>query len=302
MRYSILALAMMLPTTALALDSGLQDSLEKAKATKDSFIIEAVKNQAIAAHPEQEADIIAFLQKAPKPAPAPVKVAAKKAEREKGITLPYVGLVTGSTELGANFESGNTDAQDLNAKLKLKKTYGKYEHTFTAKAKISEEDDVTTDEEYEADFNSRYNWSDVDYLFGELEYINDRFGGFEYRTSELVGYGRKLYNDDIMNWEAEIGAGLQQTNPTVGSNENSWLVRGTTRYDWQITDGWDFETELTSSLSKDNIFTEWDSGLKTALMENLFLKFGVNVDHTSDVPAGTKHIDTQSMVNVVYEF
>ena len=69
----------------------------------------------------------------------------------------------------------------------------------------NEDNNTTTAERYLISGKSDYRLSDISYLFGTVDYEDDRFSGYDYRATEVVGYGRRVLNTETMTLELEAG-------------------------------------------------------------------------------------------------
>ena len=175
-------------------------------------------------------------------------------------------------------------------------------NTLKLEAYNSEEEGNRTAEEYRVEAQSRYKLANKDYIFGEGEYVNDRFSGFTYRISELLGYGRTLIDSPDFTLIGEAGLGARQTKLTDDSTDNTLLQKVKAKAHWQITKRISLDEEISASFASDTIITESDTALKTQVLDKLYLKLGINLEHISDVPAGRERLDSKTSFNVVYGF
>lgn len=293
----------------------LQHSLSKAYETKDAFVIRAVKERALRDYPQWGAAINYYISQGIEKAQVAkteasenkaaqdasvesVNVAAKETVEPEKEASPW----SGDVELGAQFATGNTETQHLNAAASLVYERDKWGHTSEVKIATTKEDGDRTREEYRVGHQVRYNLSSIDYAFGELDYVRDRFSGFEHRFSELLGYGRTLWASDGIVLKGEVGLGARQSIIEDEKDENSPLGKVGAKMKWDISDNMQLSEELSSSIGSDAIITEFDSALKTRMVDNLHLKFGVNMEHISDVPDGREKLDVVTTVNIVYDW
>lgn len=301
MRHVFCLSALLLATTPAIAHAGdvaalvgeVKPVLEKAKATEDPFIIDAVRSAAVKQYPDLAQWIDRYL------------AGEDEASGESGAEAEVAANAhqwSGEAEAGINISTGNTEEEHADAKVRLDHEKGKWHNTLKLKAYGSKENGVRTGEDYRSEFKSRYALTEKDYVFGDLEYVNDRFGGFESRLSETVGYGRKLYDTEKFKLDAEAGIGARQTSYTNGTDENTLLQTLGANAEWEITEGIDFREELKMSFGEDTTVTESETSLKTTLYKNLYLKFGVDVEHVSDVPPGTENTDVVTTLNVGYSF
>lgn len=219
------------------------------------------------------------------------------------IWLTWQGhIASGNIDASGLIYTGNTDKQNLSASTKLNYEFGKFINTLELSARSSEDEQVRTSEKYIVDNQTKYKITPDLYSYLELEYVNDRFSGFQYRTSELLGVGYKFINWDHFTLAGEAGAGGRQSKTTDDVTTSTALGKVGLNTWWQITDDLKFENKTTSSYGSDALITISDSSLKTTIIESLYLKVGYNVQHIDDVPADRKHIDTLTTVGIGYEF
>ena len=304
-------------STNIGIPTKLAKSIRSAFYTHDNFIINAVANAAKTSNPQLSSKIENYLEVLKKeddlesvnlvsidntnsqelhnlaPAAGNSKYDAEKVEKNW----------KGSLELGASFATGNTEEQTARVE-------GDFEYIFTDRisnitkfsTSTNKNNDVRTEEEYRINNQTKYNLTDKNYSFVELEYINDRFSGQDYRISELVGFGREIYKDDKINLTAEASIGARQTKETGQSVDNSILAKIGGDFNWKITDTLKFGENLTVSTSTASTITKSSSFIKSDLTETLYLKFGVDLEHISEVPAGKENLDTVTKLTVGYDF
>ncbi len=303
--------------SANTLPTEIVEILNSAKQSGNAYVMASVINSVKADNPELATLVDQFVEagntKAQEQAvvdltisaPAPVEEA--HAATEIASIAPAAGdnadfRWDGNIEFGANVKTGNTDKQQLNFVGKLNSYWEKWENTIKATVDLGEENSVNTDEEYRVKDQIRYPLSELNYSFGELEYVNDRFSGYEYRTSELVGYGHYLIKEDDLTVIGEAGLGARQASLKNGDDENSFLGRGSTKIDWKIAKNISLTEDLTISVGSDSTITESETAIKSKLSESLYLKAGFDIEHISDVPAGRDNTDTTTKITVGYDF
>ncbi len=279
-------------------------SLEDAVATKNRFVLDAVINAAKDKYPDIGSQIDKYVRslensRLKKAREEPSRIASKNIKEGEEVKKPW----SGNVEAGLNFQTGNTDKQNGRGSFSLNYKKGRWGNNFKFSARGGQEDDVTTDEEYRVRNQTRYNLSGKDYTFLELEYVNDRFSGFESRISESVGYGRTLYKNNSLDITGEASLGSRQSNLTDGSDKNSFLGRAGAKAVWEINDNLTFTEEITSSAAfDDSVITELNTELKSRISEKLYLKFEINIEHVDDAPVNRKHTDTNTVFGIGYDF
>lgn len=292
-------------TQLAIIPADIQSSIDNALATNDQFVIEAVTAKAAQENPSYAADINEYITEKTAPEVAEVEdfePAAGIVNAANGLTDFWTTGWKGSLEGGLLLQSGNSESESLNGAAKLSKTVGDWEHILSLSALNNSSADVRSAEEYRGGLQSRNNLSAVDYVFGEVDAVKDRFSGYEYRLSEVLGYGYKFFDTDEFKLSAEAALGLQQAKLDGGSAENNFLQRIGGDLEWAINGNLYFTQHLSTEHANGTFFSLSKSAIKTSISETLALKFGYEMEHISDVPAGAEKLDTRALANVVYDF
>ena len=207
----------------------------------------------------------------------------------------------GEAEIGILMTRGNTDTTTQNIKLGVHYHTGFWEHKLQWVSLRSEESGVVSAERTDTYYRSTYNLSRRDYAYGSLRHENDRFAGFNRRVTEVIGYGRKLYNEKPLLWAVETGVGARQTDYTDNTDSNEGIVRLATKIEWQMTQTSSFKEELFVESGSSNTTTQSTTSLKVKINSSLAMKLSLNVQDNSNVPPGTKHTDTVTALTLVYD-
>lgn len=214
----------------------------------------------------------------------------------------FAGETSGSAELGYLARSGNTDSTDLNAKFGVAHSYGKWTQSFKTSAELAEENNTRTTQRYQAGVKSEYRLSDHDYVFATVDYQSDKFGAYDRRYSETIGYGRRLINQEKQTLDLEIGAGARQSKLSDGTKQSEAIVRLGANYFYKFSTGAEFTNKFLTESGEENTYLENEAAVAMPLFENISLKTAYTVRHNTDVPAGTEKTDTLTSVNLGYKF
>ena len=209
---------------------------------------------------------------------------------------------SGEASLGFLNTTGNTTTRSLNSKAAIGYVAGTWTHAARFAALAAQQDKVTTDERYSAGYRATYERSEADYLFGSVDYDNDRFSGVIQRTTEGVGYGRHLLRGPTHILDAELGVGATQQQLSTGERSNAVVGLFNAKYQWIISETSTFTQTLKVEESKDNTFINPISELKLVIAGNLFTTLGFETRTNTTVPAGTRKTDTLTSVNLGYSF
>lgn len=223
--------------------------------------------------------------------------------------LAHAAPWSGEVGLGYLATSGNTDTRSVNGKVAVDYTAERWKNAFLATAIGAADTDATTGDErataerYLVANKTDYNFTERDYAFLSLEWEKDLFGAVRQRTSETVGYGRRVLIGPVHLLDLEIGAGARQNRENVTNiREEDAIARLAGKYVWNLSETSAFQQTVKIETGDINTFTESVSELKLSIVGNLFATLAYTVRNNSDVPAGTKKTDTLTAVNLSYSF
>lgn len=212
------------------------------------------------------------------------------------------GLWSGNADLGYSASDGNSETQNLNAAANVKYLKDLWTHSLRLNAVREDDNGATKAERYEVGYKAQRALSDISYLFGNLAYERDEFGGVFERTSQTVGYGRTLLQDEIQRLEAEIGVGARQSELQDGTEEEDAIVRLGSTYERILSESATFNQGLIVEAGEENTYVESITALKLRINGNLYAKMSYTVKHNDTVPVGTEETDTYTAVSLSYEF
>jgi putative salt-induced outer membrane protein len=214
---------------------------------------------------------------------------------------PEPGLV-GKAELGYLATSGNSDTSSLNAKLAMSFEAVDWRHSLNAAAVQSEDSGITTAERYQFGVKSDYKINEHDYLFVTVNWEQDEFAGFSQRTSEAVGYGRRLISSPAHHLDLELGVGLRQTDLVLGPSVDETILRAAGKYKWTISESSTFDQSLIVEKGDETTYTESVSALGVRINGALSLKVSYTIKNNSKVPVGLENTDTYTAIGIEYSF
>lgn len=208
----------------------------------------------------------------------------------------------GSVSLGYLANSGNTDSANLNAKASFGYIARPWRHALVLRALKGSTDDETTSEEYEIAEQTDYTFGDNHYLFGALNYSTNRFAGYDRRTTEVFGYGRRLLDSERHTLDLQLGAGGRQTRVVDGTYRREGIVQVAGGYVWNFDENAHFSQQLRVDHGSENTFSESITAVTANLTGEMALSISYTVKHNSDVPAGSASTDTATAVSLIYGF
>jgi putative salt-induced outer membrane protein len=208
----------------------------------------------------------------------------------------------GEAEIGILITRGNTHTDSQNIKLGVHYTADSWQHKLRLESLRTEDNGVVSADRFGAFYRSTYQFSTRDFAYGDLRYEKDRFAGFDRRTAEVIGYGRKLYTVKPFLWDVEVGVGARQTDRTDNTKTDEGVVRLATNLEWKISETSALKEELFVEKGSANTLTQSTTSLKLKINSSLAMKLGLKVIDNSDVPIGKKHTDTETALTLVYDF
>lgn len=233
----------------------------------------------------------------------------KKALIAVALMLPtavwaFPGHFKGHVEAGYLASSGNSRSSSLNAKASIAYSIGKWTDSLKGSANAASESGNSTAERYTARGKSEYDFTKNNYVFGQVNYLKDLFGGIRERTAETAGYGRRLLNTPVQTLDAEVGAGLRQTQEQKPSlaRHNDVIGQLGADYKYHISKSSQIEQTLTVESGSANTFIESETALRLAIVKNLFAKLSYTVDHNTTVADNLDKTDTYTAISLSYDF
>ena len=211
-------------------------------------------------------------------------------------------IFAGKLNLGYLASTGNTESSSFVGKLTLAWDLEKWRHAAVASGFSSETDGVTDGEQYRAGYKADRKLGEKNYLFGVINWENDRFSGIDQRISEAVGFGRRFLETGVHTLDLELGVGARQTKRTTGEETDETIGRFAGTYAWKIAENSSFKQSLAVESGDENTYSESVTELTAQLIGRLDLSISYTIKRNSEVPLGSEKTDTYTSVSVVYSF
>ncbi len=214
----------------------------------------------------------------------------------------------GNVEFGYVSSSGNTETNNINGKFHIEAAYNNWTQLFDAATFSSSNNDTTTADRFKLAYQGDRKLSDESYFFVSTEYENDKFSGFEYRTSVTTGYGRVLYNENNMTLDGEVGVGARHSKTDVdeltglSSTDTEGILKLAMKYHWQIAENRSLISKLTVDPGMDTTISNFEIAFVTMIVGDLSMKASYGARHVSEVPVDKENLDTVMKLNLLYVF
>lgn len=208
----------------------------------------------------------------------------------------------GEAELGIVSTGGNTETTSIKARAGVVHERDTWRHTGKFDALNTSDATRTTGERYALSGKSDYKFDERSYAFGLVSYENDRFAGFDYRTSEVLGYGYRVISQDTLTLDLEVGPGARQTQLRNSSSENEFMGYIGGKLLWKFSPSASLSEDLTTEIGNTTTITRSVTALTAQLAGSLAMKLSFTARHISEVPVSVKDLDTETAMTLVYGF
>ncbi len=225
-------------------------------------------------------------------------VLAHEVDEETGPQSPW----SGKARLGYLGTSGNTETTNMSGAFEVQYALEKWTHKFDAATIKASEDNETTAEAYAATWKSERTLSEVNFLFGKLDWRKDRFSGYDQQFSQTVGYGHRLIDNDKHSLNGELGFGARQSDLADGTSESETILTGGLYYKWALSETATFSQDLLVEAGDENTYTMSKTALTAKLLGDLALVASYTIKNNSDVPLGSDKTDTFTALSLEYSF
>jgi len=209
----------------------------------------------------------------------------------------------GEAGLGYLATTGNSQTSTFNGKLDATHEKDVWRNNLTANMFYSSDGELKTAEKYFISGQSNYTYSKHMSLFARGSYEDDRFSGFEYQGTAIVGLGRRfLQETPTMTMDIEGGVGIRGFQEEGSASDSEGIVRVMGKYVWNFREKSRFSQELSSDIGDQFSVSKSITNLTAQLMGNFAINLGYTVKYTSEVPLGKQKTDTETTINLVYVF
>jgi putative salt-induced outer membrane protein len=230
------------------------------------------------------------------------------------MSVPAHADWTGKGEGGLLLSRGNSDSTAGNVKLDVAKEQNDWKNSLFVAGLYASNAIFVTAERIEGRYQLDHKISDTLYAFGALRGERDLFSGFQYQVTLSAGVGYKFIDNATTKFAGTVGVGYRELRPEQLIKDPSGQVieriEGEASGDAVVTGGLTFEhqaTKTTKLLDKllieagsSNTSLANDFGVQVSMTDRLALAFGYGLRYNTDPAPGSKKLDQQTTVNVVY--
>ena len=213
------------------------------------------------------------------------------------------GVWSGNGTLGYTSTSGNTDSNNLNASLQVGYEILRWKHSLQVAVIRAETDGDKSADSKSALERSEYALDEKTYVFGQGRYEDDKFSGYDYQASIVVGFGSRFIDSETQLLDLSVGVGYRQFKESDSGDTVDGLI-GTSdlKYVYRFNEHASFNESALVETGSDNTYLQSETALITRIQGNLSAKISYLVKHNTDVPDGTEKTDKITSVALIYEF
>ena len=205
-------------------------------------------------------------------------------------------------ELGAIYTSGNTDDENIQFRGAVNYSLDGWDFGLDIDGFRSSKENVLAAQRVYYVSEANYNINDESFVLTRLAHDDDRFSGYEGQTDISLNYGRNLLVDrEDMGLTLNIGGGYRRST-TLEDEFGEAMFRLAADFNWDLSDSAAFLQEFSTEAGEETSIFRARSSIETQIVENLLLRFSINLKHQTQVPAGRKNTDTETSMTFVMRF
>jgi putative salt-induced outer membrane protein YdiY len=224
----------------------------------------------------------------------------------------WSGVASGS----ANYQSGNTDKETMNARITVKRRTVEQRMVFDYIGNYDETESEETENnhrlsgDWDRFITDRWFWTPI-----SAEYFKDKFQNIEHRATVGVGLGYEIIDTSTTEWRVSAGPAytktwFQEVQEGESDSEDSPAFQARTRFDHELTDDIDIWYDYRALVAKDDAggySHRMETGIAYEIIGDLDLRVTWIWDHLSnptedDNGEEPDKDDTQLLFGVGYSF
>ena len=220
--------------------------------------------------------------------------------------LPVPFPWTEAVQFGYSGSGGNSTSSNLVGKFTSIYNRNKWTNTYKLDAINSSSSGTTSAEHYGSSAEFNYNFKPQIFGFLRGSAVYDRFNSYDLTTIMATGVGKRLFDNNIISIDAQIGPGYRSTR-VAGTHiyYNGMIAFISSAFDWEISDDADFQQSVNVEMGEVNTATISQTALSTTIVGNFDLELAFSIVHNSNIPPGTTltaNTDYRTDITLLYSF
>ena len=220
----------------------------------------------------------------------------------------------GDVELGATVTTGNSETVSAKSAINVEQDFTDWRTEYVVDANYQrsqfegddgEDQQETTEQQVFLSYQGNYKLEEENRSFFILGSFNDdRFGGFDYQVTAVVGYGWRYFETQNTTIDFEIGPGYLWSELDSGDEQQGTIFYGALKYETQLTSATRFKQEIVTdaSFSGTNSKTRLDSSFIADINGRLAMKVSFMLEYNTKPDEDLKSVDTETGITLVYSF
>lgn len=209
-----------------------------------------------------------------------------------------------ATEFGLVMTSGNTETQTLFGKVDGGFHYMNERLAYLASFYQKSVDNVKSADKWKLGLKHNIYFNEYNSSFTILEYAKDNFASARTTTTLAAGYTQRLYDNHIIQWDADVGPGFVWSDYDVDTSTKKIVHLGS-KLTFKIAEGTDFEQFLIADIdiknSNKDVYRS-ETSLLASIVENFKMKLSYALKFDNVVDSGKDKLDTETSMSLVYIF
>jgi putative salt-induced outer membrane protein len=209
---------------------------------------------------------------------------------------------SGEGEVGASLTTGTSRNTTIALGAKLTKDGVDWRHKLIALEDYQRSNGNTTADRSLASYEADYKFSGRLFMFGLLQWEQDRFAGFNRRFTESLGAGYGLITGPEFTWQISGGPALRQARLISHKTESDVSARLATEFLWNISPSTAFSEDGGVYLGGSDSTYFSTTAVTSKILGDISARLSFNVTSESNPPPGIENTNTISRLTVVYSF
>lgn len=211
-----------------------------------------------------------------------------------------------SVQFGYSGSGGNSTNSNLVGKFTSIYNRNNWINTYKLDALSSSSSGTTNAEHYGSSAEFNYNFKPQFFSFMRGSAVYDRFNSYDLTSIMATGLGKRLYNNDTITVDAQLGPGYRSTR-VAGTHTyyNDMIAFVSSAFDWEVSDDASFQQSINVEMGKVNTATISQTALSTTIIGNFDLELSFSIVHNSTIPPGTTltaNTDYRTDITLLYSF
>jgi putative salt-induced outer membrane protein len=202
---------------------------------------------------------------------------------------------------GAVINTGNTNSSNITANGLLQYTYKNWVNALSLN--YQREQNGTEGLKANRLFlqgQSRYNLDKKQFLYTQINYIQDKFEGYNYIANWGAGYGRYIEMPKNMSLDWLAGPGINQYQDINNNTRTRPSAQVGIDYAWNIKPDLEFSENLQSIATVDDVRTISTTGLTTKITRHFSMELMFQAINDNHPPAGKNGFNTFTTLQLAY--